>query len=258
MYVRLAFAVADHLEPEILIVDEVLAVGDAAFQKKCLGKMGEVSEKDGRTVLFVSHNMTMIEQLCPRALLINSGNLSKDSSSYMVIGEYFNSTKQDLIMKSNSHSIVTLLSFDVCIESDEYPTNISNGDKLSIQWSFILRATKSIAFCLIIEREGTLVCAINTYHQNALFQELFPDHYVCKVNIPEYTLNPGFHSFGLNISDQAGNEIWFQANNLIGLNILDDNYRRGNLFKGKWPGAVSLLPQVCIQKIKKYTISDQN
>src|SRR5947199_3855201 len=75
MYVRLAFAVAAHLEPEILLVDEVLAVGDAAFQKKCLGKMGEVS-RQGRTVLFVSHNMGAVSTLCRRALLMENGRVA--------------------------------------------------------------------------------------------------------------------------------------------------------------------------------------
>lgn len=80
MYVRLAFAVAAHLEPEILIVDEVLAVGDAQFQKKCLGKMGDVS-KEGRTILFVSHNMNAIEQLCDRAFLLESGTMATTSDN---------------------------------------------------------------------------------------------------------------------------------------------------------------------------------
>jgi ABC-type polysaccharide/polyol phosphate transport system ATPase subunit len=75
MYVRLAFAVAAHLESEILIVDEVLAVGDAEFQKKCLGKMGEVSKGEGRTILFVSHNMASIKNLCNKGLLLNNGEL---------------------------------------------------------------------------------------------------------------------------------------------------------------------------------------
>src|SRR5439155_3718583 len=77
MYVRLAFAVAAHLEPEILIVDEVLAVGDAAFQKKCLGKMEDVA-KHGRTVLFVSHNMPAVKTLCSRALLLDAGSMVLD------------------------------------------------------------------------------------------------------------------------------------------------------------------------------------
>jgi lipopolysaccharide transport system ATP-binding protein len=87
MYVRLAFAVAAHLEPEILIVDEVLAVGDAAFQKKCLGKMEDVG-KEGRTVLFVSHNMAAIQNLCQRAIWLNQGQLIIDNQTQIVINDY--------------------------------------------------------------------------------------------------------------------------------------------------------------------------
>jgi lipopolysaccharide transport system ATP-binding protein len=87
MYVRLAFAVAAHLEPEILIVDEVLAVGDASFQQKCLGKMEEVS-RSGRTVLIVSHNMTVIEGLCERAILLEKGHVSKIGKTHEVVEGY--------------------------------------------------------------------------------------------------------------------------------------------------------------------------
>jgi lipopolysaccharide transport system ATP-binding protein len=87
MYVRLAFAVAAHLEPEILLVDEVLAVGDAAFQKKCLGKMGDVA-KDGRTVLFVSHNMAAIAAICSRAILIQTGSVVADGNAYEIVAHY--------------------------------------------------------------------------------------------------------------------------------------------------------------------------
>jgi lipopolysaccharide transport system ATP-binding protein len=90
MYVRLAFAVAAHLEPDILIVDEVLAVGDAAFQKKSVGKMQEASEKEGRTILFVSHNMGQIATLCNRAVLLNAGVTEMDGSVQSVIRQYFN------------------------------------------------------------------------------------------------------------------------------------------------------------------------
>lgn len=88
MYVRLAFAVAAHLEPEILIVDEVLAVGDAAFQKKSLGKMEDVS-KEGRTVIFVSHNMLAMSKLCDNAILLNKGRIQKQDCVNLVIDEYF-------------------------------------------------------------------------------------------------------------------------------------------------------------------------
>jgi lipopolysaccharide transport system ATP-binding protein len=87
MYVRLAFAVAAHLEPEILIVDEVLAVGDAEFQKKCLGKMGEVA-RSGRTVLFVSHNMAAVENLCPRCVLLKHGTVEFDGPTTQTLPLY--------------------------------------------------------------------------------------------------------------------------------------------------------------------------
>jgi lipopolysaccharide transport system ATP-binding protein len=93
MFMRLAFAVAAHLEPEILIVDEVLAVGDLAFQKKCLGKMGDVSH-DGRTVLFVSHNLDAIQRLCPRTMLLEDGRLVATGPSTQVVARYLASTAE--------------------------------------------------------------------------------------------------------------------------------------------------------------------
>jgi lipopolysaccharide transport system ATP-binding protein len=93
MYVRLAFSVAAHLEPEILLVDEVLAVGDAAFQKKCLGKMGDVAS-EGRTVLFVSHNMAAVERLCSRALLVESGKVKVKGDTRKTIDVYLESAAE--------------------------------------------------------------------------------------------------------------------------------------------------------------------
>ena len=89
MYVRLAFAVAAHLESEILIVDEVLAVGDAEFQKKCLGKMGDISKGEGRTVLFVSHNMAAVKSLCTRGILLENGKVVFDGNSKETISRYY-------------------------------------------------------------------------------------------------------------------------------------------------------------------------
>ncbi|MDF2187054.1 ABC transporter ATP-binding protein [Paraflavitalea sp. CAU 1676] len=101
MYVRLAFAVAAHLEPEILIVDEVLAVGDAQFQKKCLGKMEDVSKNEGRTVLFVSHNMGVISQLCKKAILLSKGRLIQTGETRKVIDNYVLNTQAN----SNSYEV---------------------------------------------------------------------------------------------------------------------------------------------------------
>ena len=97
MYVRLAFAVAAHLEPDILLVDEVLAVGDAAFQKKCLGKMENVAHQ-GRTVLFVSHNMATIQNLCPRAVLLSHGGVASDGPAQQVVTEYLAQVQNDAVL----------------------------------------------------------------------------------------------------------------------------------------------------------------
>jgi lipopolysaccharide transport system ATP-binding protein len=94
MYVRLAFAVAAHLEPDILIVDEVLAVGDADFQKKCMGKMQEVSHTKGRTILFVSHNMQAVTNLCTTALWLNAGSMKKMGNARDVVASYIGNSKQ--------------------------------------------------------------------------------------------------------------------------------------------------------------------
>jgi len=101
MYVRLAFAVAAHLESEILIVDEVLAVGDAEFQKKCMGKMGEVSKGEGRTVLFVSHNMQMISALCRTSILLKNGCIDGTGPTEAIIGKYLNPELSDVFSLSD-------------------------------------------------------------------------------------------------------------------------------------------------------------
>ena len=96
MYVRLAFSVAAHLEPEILVVDEVLAVGDAEFQKKCLGKMGEVSKEEGRTVLFVSHNMAAVQNLCKTGILLTKGKIEINDQIQNVINKYLIINKTEI------------------------------------------------------------------------------------------------------------------------------------------------------------------
>jgi len=99
MYVRLAFAVAAHMDTENLLVDEVLAVGDAAFQKKCIGKMGDVASKEGRTVLFVSHNMVAVQQLCSRGIVLNQGNMEFAGGAGEAINHYIQGI--DLVRKNN-------------------------------------------------------------------------------------------------------------------------------------------------------------
>lgn len=142
MYVRLAFAVAAHLEPEILLVDEVLAVGDAAFQKKCLGKMGDVA-KEGRTVLFVSHNMGAITRLCKRSFWLDKGKIILDGSSKEVVSRY---QSQYLMAcaewkRVDSQKIdgdFAFLSVSV-MNGDGRPTNLFGGNEpISVEIKYIV------------------------------------------------------------------------------------------------------------------------
>jgi homopolymeric O-antigen transport system ATP-binding protein len=147
MYVRLAFAVAAHLEPEILIVDEVLAVGDAAFQKKCLGKMDNVA-KQGRTVLFVSHNMTAVEALCTRGIYLSEGCVVSDApileSIRCYIAESSNSTSQSLAERSDRYGDGRLRFTAWWIEDQEglRVNNVIVGQ--NVRFCFAYKAAKTL------------------------------------------------------------------------------------------------------------------
>lgn len=135
MYVRLAFAVAAHLEPEILIVDEVLAVGDAEFQNKCLGKMEEVA-RGGRTVLFVSHNMTSIQQLCDRCIVLSSGELFFIGDVPEAINCYFghkNFGNEIISHLSNSHSSLIISSVNVNGSASDVINLLPNQEVLNVE-----------------------------------------------------------------------------------------------------------------------------
>lgn len=140
MYVRLAFAVAAHLESEILIVDEVLAVGDAEFQKKCLGKMGEVSKGEGRTVLFVSHNMAAVKQLCNKGIVLRNGRLVFDGSQTEAVNLYQASHDTDSFFEHTGelesapgNESIRLLKFEVRPAQGEV-LSISSGLEFELQF----------------------------------------------------------------------------------------------------------------------------
>jgi lipopolysaccharide transport system ATP-binding protein len=141
MYVRLAFAVAAHMDPDILLVDEVLAVGDAAFQKKCLGKMGKVTAQ-GRTILFVSHYMTMIQALCGRCLFIRSGQIVSDGLPSLVIPQYIGTDAQTGVADLGSISFerrnnrASLTSVRILNENKEIASSIPMGKSLDVEFSF--------------------------------------------------------------------------------------------------------------------------
>jgi lipopolysaccharide transport system ATP-binding protein len=134
MYVRLAFAVAAHLESEILIVDEVLAVGDADFQKRCLGKMGDISKGEGRTVLFVSHNMSAISALCNRCLVFNKGKLDFDGDTTTAISHYLSSNIDSIYQTKNINDIILPIIKKAWFENltGKVTSNFYNGDPIVI------------------------------------------------------------------------------------------------------------------------------
>jgi lipopolysaccharide transport system ATP-binding protein len=138
MYVRLAFAVAAHLESEILIIDEVLAVGDAEFQKKCLGKMGEVSKGEGRTVLFVSHNMSAIQSLCNRGIMLKNGCIYHNAEINDLVQYYTadSSQKNSMFVNKNldSNDEINLVSIRVSQKDNEDIFYIENETEVTIKF----------------------------------------------------------------------------------------------------------------------------
>jgi lipopolysaccharide transport system ATP-binding protein len=167
MYVRLAFAVAAHIEPEILIIDEVLAVGDVQFQKKCMTKMEQVGEQ-GRTVLFVSHNMQAIRQFCSRAILLEKGRLVADGPSEAVVTRYLetaSSAAQDAL--GNIREVLAALPADPVLRLDNIqilqngkaPDCLVNGEPVVLQIDYeVFRETCGLhIYFQLFDNEGTLL-----------------------------------------------------------------------------------------------------
>jgi len=196
MYVRLAFAVAAHLDPEILIVDEVLAVGDAEFQKKCLGKMGEVAE-GGRTVLFVSHNMDSVRRLCSRCVLVNGGQVLEDGQPEFVINRYTENvnrkvaeyTQPENTSKSINLRRVTLVDLHGIAKTEfEY----REGFILNIEYEVNEPIRSSIVWIAIWTVRGTEVLVTADYDLHPeLLGERSPGYYHTSVQVPGFLLNAG-------------------------------------------------------------------
>ncbi|MBK6537772.1 MAG: ABC transporter ATP-binding protein [Ignavibacteria bacterium] len=209
MYVRLAFAVAAHLEPEILIVDEVLAVGDAEFQKKCLGKMQEVSSRDGRTILFVSHNMGAISSLCTSAILLEKGLLKSSGSTDNIISQYL-TTENSLKPFQEFEDQDTEVYFKkIAIHSDKEESASNELDvrfPVTIKFSYKVKNFingTSIAFS-IYSKSGTKL-----FYSSVKIDELLENiddktgAHTAEVTIPGYFLTPG--SYFINASLQIEN-----------------------------------------------------
>ena len=154
MYVRLAFAVAGFLEPEILIVDEVLAVGDAEFQKKCLGRMKDVSVNDGRTVLFVSHNMAAVSQLCDIGLFMSNGKVVSSGGIIETIEKYLNSNSNEVNYRATEIGAKAAISSVFIFNKDYQPTNsFKNNEEIIIEITLVnlLGTTANATISIIVK-----------------------------------------------------------------------------------------------------------
>lgn len=197
MYMRLAFAVAAHLDPEILTVDEVLAVGDASFQRKCLGKMGDIA-RQGRTVLFISHNLAAVRGLCSRTILLESGRVVNDGDAETVISGYFSQgqTAEGVVIWNpetapSSEEIRFIKAYVLNHQKEQVGIlDLRKGFQIAIEYE-VLKPLRDLRIGFFIQNsEGIGMCGSND-------PEAWPTHireprrYISRCNIPGYSLNAG-------------------------------------------------------------------
>jgi lipopolysaccharide transport system ATP-binding protein len=227
MHVRLAFAVAAHLESEILIVDEVLAVGDAEFQKKCLGKMGEVSKGEGRTVLFVSHNMAAVQGLCEKGILLKTGSLNFIGNAEEAVYAY----QKTIISNGIVNSIWNEMNAPgdhraKILSASAKPTNgdvINFGSGITLFFevkSMIENSLLDISFELKNHDEVLLFNHGNYISESS---KLTKGLYKIEVNIPPYLLNEGFYHINVWLGLAATEMLGKIQENVICFNLESSN-----------------------------------
>jgi lipopolysaccharide transport system ATP-binding protein len=223
MYVRLAFAVAAHLESEILIVDEVLAVGDAEFQKKCLGKMSEVSSGEGRTVLFVSHNMGAVRGLCKSAILMQFGKIAHQGEVNQVISKYLvNPSAVFTDALYNNKDLVVINSITFKNSKGTKTQNFAIGEDLIIEICFNARSRfeKPYFWLSIDSQHGSLFGA------SMLIDGRRPDFVdgegVLRCRFKKLPLMPQTYAVWLGVRDQGGREMLTQTKEVGFFNIVSN------------------------------------
>jgi lipopolysaccharide transport system ATP-binding protein len=201
MYVRLAFAVAAHLEPEILVVDEVLAVGDAAFQKKCLGKMGDVAEKEGRTVLFVSHNMGIISELCHKGLWFTNGKIYGKGETRNLIAKYLshgvNQSGSILIKEDTDNHQFYFRRLCLIDNKDQISSTFSCQDSIKIKLEYeILKEIQDLEIGFrIVNFSGVNIFTVE--RSSYLKTALLTGSYMAEIEIPSFFLIPGKYTINI-------------------------------------------------------------
>ncbi len=238
MYVRLGFAIAAHLEPEILIVDEVLAVGDSEFQKKCLGKMKDVSSS-GRTILFVSHNSTAIQGLCNKAAFLQKGNLVKYGEVGEVLHDYMTSISKFQLQQNWETPDNAPGNDQVRIKNIEVIPEFVNGSKnidvrtpmkINIEfWNMLESAHLNLSIFLY---NMTGECVFNVGSQAKTFSKGLITGIL---EIPANFLNDGSYYISAMIVKDTADPIYFMED-AISFDVAD--WREGTNWYGKWPGAV--------------------
>lgn len=238
MYMRLAFSVAAHLEPDILIVDEVLAVGDAEFQQKCLGKMEEVSKKKGRTILFVSHNMTSVMNLCHRAVHLEKGRVVDQGKAVGVVNKYLN-THQRLISKQQwtfdqapGNKSLKVQSVELIPHLLDKQSAIDIRTPLTVKFKF-WNLVESHNICVglhlfSVNRE----CIFDVCSEAKSFSKGLVEG---QVEVPGNFLNDGSYFFSLIFVKDTSVEL-FYLEQCLAVEVAD--YRENMNWYGKWVGQV--------------------
>jgi len=242
MYVRLAFAVAAHLESEILIVDEVLAVGDAEFQKKCLGKMSDVSKSEGRTILFVSHNMTAINSLCKKVIYLKNGSIVEIGQTEKIIHKYA-STETDLITENSweidhrGDEVARLIKARLINRKGETVNVLFLNQEVGVEFecSVIKSGYHPLPNVHVFNIKGDHVFASSeTTHER--FQEV--GKYKSIMWIPANLLNDGRYLIGIAASTMVPEKIHFYKQEALIFDIVEDMELRDSEYRGSMPGVI--------------------
>jgi lipopolysaccharide transport system ATP-binding protein len=251
MYLRLAFAVAAHLEPEILIVDEVLAVGDARFQKKCLNKMQDVG-KEGRTVLFVSHNMPAITRLCKRTILLDEGSVLEDGPSHHVVSAYLNSgigitgaREWNDPKKAPGNDIVRLCAVRVRTKDSRVTDAVDIREPVGLEIEYeVLKSGYVLVPNFGFDNEDGQCLFVTIDHDPAWRQAPHPTgRFVSTAWIPGNILAEGTIIVGTGFTTDDFFITHFDESHAVAFQVidsLDGNSARGN-YTGKYPGVVRPL-----------------
>jgi lipopolysaccharide transport system ATP-binding protein len=220
MYVRLAFAVAAHLQPEILLVDEVLAVGDISFQKKCLGKMEEVATQ-GRTVLFVSHNMGAISRLCRRALLLNEGRLVQSGPALETIQRYTVDTslaRSEYIQPPAPDKTMHLRRVVVIAEAGQVRAEVGYHERFSIHVEYDVNepiSGSSVGIALF-SADGTCIFASADLDAHPeLLEQRDAGHYQATIDMPGQWLAPGRYVVHVHLASSTGSVVYDRPEALV-------------------------------------------